>query len=126
MRPRARFIAVGLLLLSFVVGGLSGMAVEEAAGIDWFEFLDSDNDDRDDRLLAGLDLTKDQRSRAEELLERQERTLEQYWETRLPELRRMLDSTYAEIRLMLTPPQQALFDRKIRQLDGDDPAEHDE
>ena len=126
MKPRARLIAIGLLLLSFVVGGLSGMALEEAAGIDWFEFLDSDKDDRDNHLLAGLDLSSEQRARAEGMLERQERTLEQYWETRLPELRRMLDSTYAEIRLILTPGQQALFDQRIRKLDGDVPAELDD
>jgi Spy/CpxP family protein refolding chaperone len=123
MRPRARLIALSLLLLSFLIGGLAGMAVEEAAGIDWFEFLDEDNDDRDDRLLAGLDLTAAQREQAEEMLEQQENGLEAYWETRLPEIRQMIDSTYAGIRAMLTPDQQVVFDRRVHDLDGDLPAE---
>ena len=123
MKPRARLIALSLLFLSFLVGGLAGMALEEAAGLDWFEFLDEDNDGGDDQLLAGLALTADQRKNAEEALERQEHRLEQYWETRLPELKGMLDSTYAGIRMMLSPEQRVEFDRRIRDLDGELPAE---
>jgi hypothetical protein len=121
MRKR-RLVAVSLLLLAFVVGALSGMAAEEGFGIDWFEFLDEDRDDGEGELLSGLDLSPDQRERARDILERQEDRLEEYWEARLPEIRHILDDTYAEIRTGLTPEQQTRFDR-VRELDGRIPGE---
>jgi len=123
MRQRARLVAGLMLALTFTVGGLTGMALEEALGIDWFEFLDEDYDEAEDRLLAGLDLTREQRARAEDILEREEDRLEDYWESRLPEIQGMLRETYSEIRATLTPEQQALFDRRVRELDGRVPEE---
>ncbi len=112
-----------MLLLAFTVGALSGMAAEEAFGIDWFDFLEEQRGTDNDRLLAGLGLTPEQRARAEEVLERQEDRLEEYWEARLPEIRQLLDESYAEIRTTLTAEQQAIFDRRVRKLDGRVPAE---
>lgn len=123
MRQRAKAVAALLLALTFVVGGLTGMALEEALGIDWFEFLDEDSRAADDRLLAGLDLTPEQRARAEEILDRQEDRLEDYWEHRLPEIQGMLRQTYGEVRQILTPGQQAAFDRRVRELGGRVPRE---
>lgn len=123
MKARGKLVAGTLLLLMFAVGALAGMAAEEAFGIDWFEFLDEDRDGGAHHLLAGLDLSKAQRERAERILDRQEDQLEHYWETRLPEIRGILDQSYAEIRADLTPEQQRLFDRRIRALDGRIPAE---
>ena len=42
MRRRGQLAAALLLLLTFSVGALSGMAAEEAFGLDWFDFLDED------------------------------------------------------------------------------------
>jgi Spy/CpxP family protein refolding chaperone len=120
---RRRLVAVSLLLLAFVVGALSGMAAEEGFGIDWFEFLDQDRDEDEGELLAGLDLSAEQRNRAREILDRQEDRLEDYWAARLPEIRHILDESYAEIRAGLTPEQQARFDRRVRELDGRIPGE---
>lgn len=126
MRARGRLVASLLLLVSFGVGALSGMAAEEAFGIDWFEFLEDSGDRQGDRLLTGLDLTSEQRARAEEVLDRQEDHLEDYWEARLPEIRRILDESYAEIRGMLPPAQHGAFDDRVRALDGRIPAEVDD
>lgn len=124
MRARGRLVAALLLVLAFTVGALSGMAAEEALGIDWFEFLDESRDGGDDdRLLAGLGLTAAQRAQAEEILDRQEDALEDYWEARLPEIRRMMERSYADIRATLTPEQQARFDERVETLDGRIPAE---
>jgi Spy/CpxP family protein refolding chaperone len=120
---RTRLVAALLLALAFAVGGLTGMALEEALGIDWFEFLDEDYDESEDRLLVGLDLTREQRTRAEEILEREEDRLEDYWESRLPEIQGILRQTYADIRAILTPEQQALFDRRVQELGGRVPEE---
>ncbi len=71
-----KLVAALLLALTFAVGGLAGMALEEALGIDWFEFLDEDHDESEDQLLVGLNLTRDQRNQAERILEREEDRLE--------------------------------------------------
>lgn len=123
MRPGPRVVAASLLGLSFLIGGLVGMALEEALGIDWFEFLDEDYDEEGDSLLVDLDLTRDQRARAEVILERQEDRLEQYWESRLPEIQRIMDDGYAEIRGILNQDQQAVFDQRVRALEGRMPEE---
>ena len=123
MNGRARGIAALLLLTVFSVGALSGMALEEALGIDWFEFLDEDTDEAEDSLLVGLELSREQRARAEEILERQEDRLEAYWESRIPEIEGILHRSYAEIRAILTPAQQAAFDRRVRELGGRVPGE---
>ena len=118
MKPRARLVAALLLGLTFGIGALAGMALEEALGIDWFEFLDEDYDEAEDRLLAGLDLTREQRSRAEDILEGQEDRLEDYWRSRLPEIDEILRDSYADIRAILTTDQQRLFDARVRELGG--------
>ena len=123
MNGRARGIAAMLLLLTFAVGALSGMALEEALGIDWFEFLDDDTDEAEDALLVGLDLDRRQRAGAEEILERQEDRLEEYWEGRVPEIQGILQESYAEIRALLAPEQRALFDQRVRELRGRVPEE---
>jgi Spy/CpxP family protein refolding chaperone len=116
MIRRSRIVAAGLLLLVFVIGGLSGMAIEEATGIDWFEFLDEDRDRSGEDLLEGLGLTDTQEDQAERLLDAQEDSLEAYWEQRLPEINLIIASSYARIRVLLTPEQQAVFDDRIRKL----------
>lgn len=120
---RPKLIASLLLALMFAVGGLAGMALEEALGIDWFEFLDEDNDEAEDRLLVDLNLTRYQRNQAEQILEREEDRLEDYWDSRLPEIRGILRQTYADIRTILTPEQQELFDRRVEALGGRVPDE---
>src|SRR5690606_15981263 len=73
---RPRFVASLLLLLTFVVGGMAGMALEEALGLDWFDFLDEDNRPEQGQLLAGLQLTPGQRDRIDDILDVQEERLE--------------------------------------------------
>jgi Spy/CpxP family protein refolding chaperone len=122
---RATQVAILMLSLSFTVGALAGMAVEEATGIDWFEFLDKANDDDDSssELTAGLNLSSEQRTRVHRIVERQEDELEDYWKGRMPEIQGILTKTYAEIRSLLTAEQQQVFDRRVRELDGRVPAE---
>jgi Spy/CpxP family protein refolding chaperone len=109
-RPRA--VAALLLALAFASGGLAGMAVEEAAGLDWFDFLDEDAR-RDDRLLEGIGLSAAQREQVERILDRQEDRLEEYWAARLPEMQAIAAGSHDEIRAVLTPRQRAVFDRRV-------------
>ena len=119
---RAGRVAGLLLLATVAVGGLAGMAVEEAAGLDWFDSLDRDESE-DIRLLEGLALTQDQREAIEQILDRQEDALEDYWKARMPEIQGILAGSYGEIRALLTPEQQARFDTRVRGLGGRVPVE---
>ena len=119
---RAGRVAGLLLLATFAVGGLAGMAIEEAAGLDWFDSLDRDESE-DVRLLEGLALTQDQREAIERILDRQEDALEDYWKARMPEIQGILAGSYGEIRELLTPEQQARFDTRVRGLGGRVPVE---
>lgn len=119
---RAGGVAVLLLLVTFGVGALAGMAVEEAAGIDWFDFLDRDEQE-DVRLLDGLSVTADQRAAIERILERQDDSLEEYWEARMPEIQGILAGSYNEIRALLSPAQRERFDQRVQDLDGRVPVE---
>ena len=119
---RAGGVAALLLLLTFGVGAMAGMAIEEAAGIDWFDFLDRDEQE-DVRLLGGMSLTPDQRASVERILDRQEDSLEEYWEARMPEIQGILAGSYDEIRALLTPAQRERFDQRVRNLGARVPAE---
>ena len=112
MRRNARAVAILLLGVSFTVGALTGMALEEALGIDWFEFLDEEARGSEDRLLADLNLSAEQQERVERILERQEDRLEAYWKRQLPEIQQITGESHGEIRAVLTPEQRAVFDRR--------------
>ena len=121
MRTGGRLVASLLLLLTFAVGGLSGMVAEEALGLDWFDFLDEDNESGGDRLLRGLHLTSEQRASTDAALDRQEDQLEEYWKGRMPEIRRILQQSHAVIRALLTPAQQEVFDKRVRAIGDENP-----
>ena len=120
---RTRLIAALTVAAAFSAGALSGMVAEEALGLDWFDFLDED--EVEDSILAGLDLSGAQRDEADEVLDRQEDRLEDYWEGRLPELQAILRESHAEIRQILTPEQQRVFDQRVRELGTYIPPEGD-
>ena len=118
-----RGVASLLLAVTFTVGAFTGMAIEEAAGLDWFDFLDTDLASPETELLAGLTLTAQQRAGVKSIITRQERGLEDYWRAHVPDIDSLLARSYAEIRLLLTPDQQQLFDRRVRELDRQVPRE---
>jgi len=119
---RTRSVAALLLGLTFAVGGVAGMAAEEALGLDWFDFLDEDAPP-EPRLFSGLRLTGDQQERIDEILERRDDRLEAYWEARLPEIGGIMADSYGEMRAVLTPGQAAAFDERVRELRGRIPFE---
>lgn len=122
---RARAVGIALLAGTFVVGGLAGMAAEEALGLDWFDFLDEDAAPGEQRLFAGLALTAAQRDRIDEIRRRREERLEDYWTGRLPDIQRIMEDSYGEMREVLAPEQRPGFDRRVRALGGRISAERD-
>ena len=125
MRNRARAVGILLLAATFSVGALSGMAVEEAMGLDWFDFLDEDASPSEDRLFAGMELTAAQRAQIEQIRERREDRLEAYWESRVPDIQRVVDQSYGEMRAVLPAERHAEFDRRVRELRARTPAQSD-
>lgn len=125
MRSGARAVGALLLAGAFAVGGLSGMAVEEAMGLDWFDFLDEDARPSEDRLFAGMALTGEQRRSIERIRERREDRLEAYWGSRVPEIERIVAQSYGEMRAVLPPERQAEFDRRVRELRARAPSDTD-
>lgn len=118
MRQRARAVGMLLLAASFGVGGLVGMAAEEALGLDWFDFLDEDAQPAEEHLFTGVALTAEQERRIDAIQARREERLESYWESRLPDIQRIMGDSYGEMRAVLTPEQQPLFDRRVREMRG--------
>jgi Spy/CpxP family protein refolding chaperone len=125
VRQRARAVGILLLASSFFVGALSGMAAEEALGLDWFDFLDEDAVPADERLFTGMGLTDAQQRRIGEIRDRREDRLEAYWEGRLPDIVRIMDESYGEMRGVLTPAQQPAFDQRVGELRGRISADRD-
>ena len=125
MRHRARIVGALLLAATFVVGGMAGMVAEEALGLDWFDFLDEDAALSDERLFAGMQLSGEQRRRIGEIRERREDGLEAFWESRLPDIQRIMGDSYGEMRAVLTPEQQPEFDRRVRAMRGRISADRD-
>jgi Spy/CpxP family protein refolding chaperone len=116
VKPGPRATGVLLLACSFLIGGLAGMAAEEALGLDWFDFLDEDATPADRRLFEELSLTPDQERRMEEIVERRDDRLEDYWDARLPEIRAIMDRSHAEMRGVLRAEQQPAFDRRVAEI----------
>ena len=114
MNRTPRLVAAAMLLLTFVVGGLAGMVLEEGLNLDWFDFLDEDERPAAACLLTGLNLSATQQDEIEQILDDQDGRLEQYWKSRIPEMRLIVAASYERIRLVLTPGQREAFDERIR------------
>jgi Spy/CpxP family protein refolding chaperone len=119
--PRRRAL---LALLMVFAAGLAGGALLEDI-VDDFDrpFATAGDDDDDDgthdseeTLLANLDLTPDQRAGIERLFQSREDRLERYWETQLPDLETVVDSSREDIRAILTPAQRAVYDSGLTRL----------
>ena len=111
-----RLRAFGTLALVFLAGG----------GVGWAAGVRSDGAGRESghrrggRPRAGMlldagpiaryDLTPAQRARVDSILGARRSEIDAFWRGPGQELRRLLDATAADVRAVLTPPQQARFD----------------
>jgi hypothetical protein len=119
-----RWRAIVALLMVFAAGAAGGALLEDVVDeIDWPEFEARDHDDRwgdsEETILANLDLTPEQRASIDRLFEAREDRLESYWDAQLPELERLVDSSRQEIRSLLSPEQQAIYDTHVSRLRAD-------
>ncbi len=129
MISRTRRTAILVLLAVFLVGGMVGWLLEEVVeDRDWPSFeVDHDDgdggpdhrdpldDDAEEAFLKRIGLSAEQYRAADRLLDEREDQLEAYWKGRIPEIEALVDSTRREIRKLLTPDQQAAYDRWIEE-----------
>lgn len=129
MTRRVRRTAILVLLAVFLAGGLAGWVAEEVA--EEFHWLDRHpghdgerndgeplDDDAEERFLEGLGLTAVQLDSVDELLDRREDRLEDYWRSHLPDLQAVIDSSRQEIRALLAPGQRTAYDRWLGSRPG--------
>lgn len=120
---RARFLGIVLLAATFLAGGLSGAALERRASAEpprikrQQEKTESDqsNDDRQHgrrrSILDQVDLSAEQRAAIDSILQAGREKVDAYWKETEPGYRALVDSTRAQVRAVLTPEQQAEYDR---------------
>lgn len=105
---RARMMGFAVLVIMFAVGALSGAATMRVASTD--KAVSSERTERRQRpgLFERLDLTAEQRTQVDAIMERRKGEVDAFWSEHGPQLRAIMDSARAEIRLVLTPEQRAL------------------
>lgn len=116
---RTRLLAVALLLATFAAGVLVGMASQQALSAN----EPASGEERRDRsrghslfgpegrLTQRLGLTEAQRERIELILAADREKADSIFDEMKPRLRARYDSTTSAIRGVMTPEQQAEFDR---------------
>lgn len=105
---RARMMGFAVLVIMFSVGALSGAATMRVASTE--KAVSSERTERHQRpgLFERLDLTAEQRTEIDAIMERRKGEVDAFWSEHGPQLRAIMDSARAEIRLVLTPEQRAL------------------
>jgi Spy/CpxP family protein refolding chaperone len=120
---RARLLAGGVLVATFVAGALVGVASQrllnadepEAAEVRRSRIRPGQMFGPDGVLTRRLELTDAQRREIEALLESDRRKTDSMFREIRPRLRARYDSTTAGIRAVLDPEQQEEFDRYRRE-----------
>lgn len=115
----ARALGLVVLAVTFVAGAIAATAIGQVLHADpasRTEAVTADGcDEKRGHLLDRLDLTEDQRTRIDRILERRRGQIDRFWSEAGPTLNAITDSTRAEIRAVLTPEQRELHDRLRRE-----------
>lgn len=129
---RTRVLAVALLLATFAAGALVGIASQQVVSADE-PGRGERHRDRDHELFAPggelterLDLTEAQRVEIQRIVQENREKADSIFKEMRPRLRARYDSTTTAIRGVMTPEQQAEFDRyraerreRMRKRSGD-------
>lgn len=112
---RTRLTGAVVLAAVFVVGALSGAAIDRGvSGSDATTHDRAEQRDRQNRthhyVFEQLDLSTQQRARIDSVLDVRRKQVAAFWDSAGPHWRAIVDSTRAGIRGVLTPEQQAQYD----------------
>lgn len=123
---RTRLMGLGLLAAVFVVGALSGAAVDRALDTRDGGRAEARRDDarrdsgRRRYVFEELDLTADQRARIDSVLEARRMQISAFWDSAGPRMQEIVDSTRAGIRGVLTAEQREEYERLLNARRRDD------
>jgi Spy/CpxP family protein refolding chaperone len=117
---RTRLTGAVVLATVFVVGALSGAAIDRAvSGRQATSHDRAEQRDRQDRthhyVFEQLDLTQQQKTRIDSVLDVRRSQVTAFWDSAGPHWRAIVDSTKAGIRAVLTPEQRAEYERLLEQ-----------
>lgn len=116
---RTRLLAGALLLATFAAGALVGMASQQVLSANEPDRSEERRDRSrghslfgpEGRLTQRLGLTEDQRARIDSILAADRQKADSIFDEMKPRLRARYDSTTSALRAVMTPEQQAEFDR---------------
>ena len=124
---RIRAQGVALLVITFVVGALAGVAFERlrAPRPDFppgrepgLGMMRPFGPDRLPPMFEELNLTTEQRAQISEIMERSRPRTDELLESMLPRLRAVMDSVRDEIHAVLTPEQAVKLDSLMADMQG--------
>lgn len=124
---RTRLLGIAVLVLTFVVGALSGAALDRflvaeptpapdvatpaaAPGGEGRERRGRHGPPNERDIFDQLDLTTEQREKIDEILDHRRAQLDAFWAEARPRVHSLVESTRADIRAILTPEQRAKYD----------------
>lgn len=130
---KQRWVGVAVLAVTFLAGGVAGMAVREliadpAPRVDTQSGNDDRRTDNNRRSRFPYDLLGiegEQRAQLEALFERRRDEMSALWHEYEPRMDAVVDSARAEMNRLLTPEQKAAYDeyrkeRRRQQNEGDE------
>lgn len=110
---RMRLIGFALIAVAFVVGGLAGAAVDRVVTAETAR-RDAPGTERcRAHVIDQVEMAADQRATIDAILERRSERMKAAWAEISPRLETITDSARLEIMTVLTPEQQAEYERKL-------------
>lgn len=117
-QSRTRLVGFGLLVATFLVGALSGAAVDRVLGAEEPESAprperNGDDERRRSYVIDRVEMAPEQRASIDAILKRRSERMRAVWHEVEPRLDAITDSARMEIFQVLTPEQQAAYERKL-------------
>lgn len=105
---RARLMGILVLAMMFAVGALTGAATMRVAAGDESPARAREERSKRPDLFEKLELTQEQRTQVDAIMERRRREVDAFWKQHGPQLRTIMDSARTEMRSVLTPEQREI------------------
>jgi Spy/CpxP family protein refolding chaperone len=112
---RTRLVGIGILVVAFVVGGLAGAAFDRVVTTDTIKRDEAAAETRRGHVIDQVEMTADQRTRIDAILERRSERMKAAWAEISPRLEAITDSARHEIMQVLTPEQRADYERRLEE-----------
>lgn len=115
---RSRLLGFGILVVTFLAGGLAGAAVDRVLAASEAPVAESHGSrDGDGRryVIDQIEMDPDQRSAIDAILEERAERMRAVWREVEPRMDAITDSVRRDIMSILTPAQRTEYDRKLEE-----------